>query len=121
MRENDWNELEELLADSLPDLPPEEIVRSVTPWRRAMDRVLTGSALRAVTLSLFGLQYLLPALGTLLLLLGYRALRRENRFFSHIMRTLRVPETGKFRFPARFFRHFCPVRRKRRAFSDFNL
>lgn len=81
MRENDWNELEELLADSLPDLPPEEIVRSVTPWRRAMDRVLTGSALRAVTLSLFGLQYLLPALGTLLLLLGYRALRRENRWF----------------------------------------
>ena len=81
MREDDWNELEELLADSLPDLPPEEIVRSVTPWRRAMDRVLTGSALRAVTLSLFGLQYLLPALGTLLLLLGYRALRRENRWF----------------------------------------
>ena len=81
MRENDWNELEELLADGLPDLPPEEIVRSVTPWRRAMDRVLTGSALRAVTLSLFGLQYLLPALGTLLLLLGYRALRRENRWF----------------------------------------
>ncbi len=81
MRENDWNELEEMLADSLPDLPPEEIVRSVTPWRRAMDRVLTGSALRAVTLSLFGLQYLLPALGTLLLLLGYRALRRENRWF----------------------------------------
>ena len=81
MRENDWNELEELLADGLPDLPPEEIVRSVTPWRRAMDRVLTGSALRGVTLSLFGLQYLLPALGTLLLLLGYRALRRENRWF----------------------------------------
>ena len=81
MRENDWNELEELLADGLPDLPPEEIVRSVTPWRRAMDRVITGSALRAVTLSLFGLQYLLPALGTLLLLLGYRALRRENRWF----------------------------------------
>ena len=73
--------VEELLADGLPDLPPEEIVRSVTPWRRAMDRVLTGSALRAVTLSLFGLQYLLPALGTLLLLLGYRALRRENRWF----------------------------------------
>ena len=93
MRENDWNELEELLADGLPDLPPEEIVRSVTPWRRAMDRVLTGSALRAVTLSLFGLQYLLPALGTLLLLLGYRALRRENRWFRACF-VLAVVETA---------------------------
>ena len=83
MRERDWKEreLEELLADGLAELPPEEIVHSVTPWRRAMNRVILGSAFRAVTLSLFGLQYLLPAVGTVLLLLGYRALRRENRWF----------------------------------------
>lgn len=83
MRERDWKEreLEELLADGLAELPPEEIVHSVTPWRRAMNRVILGSAFRAVTLSLFGLQYLLPAVGTVLLLLGYQALRRENRWF----------------------------------------
>ena len=69
---------EALLAQSVDELPPEEIVADVTPWRRAMERVLFGLALCMVTLNFWCLNYLLPAIGTVLLLLGFRALRREN-------------------------------------------
>lgn len=69
---------EVLLAQSVDELPPEEIVADVTPWRRAMNRVLSGLALCMVTLNFWCLNYILPAIGTVLLLLGLRALRREN-------------------------------------------
>ena len=69
---------EALLAQSVDELPPEEIVADVTPWRRAMERVLFGLALCMVTLNFWCLNYILPAIGTVLLLLGFRALRQEN-------------------------------------------
>ena len=69
---------EALLAQSVAELPPEEIVADVTPWRQAMERVLFGLALCMVILNLWCLNYILPAIGTVLLLLGFRALRREN-------------------------------------------
>ena len=73
---------EALLAQSVAELPPEEIVADVTPWRRAMDRLLFGMALCAVTLNFWCLNYILPAIGTVLLLLGFRTLRRENRWLG---------------------------------------
>lgn len=73
---------EALLAQSVAELPPEEIVAEVTPWRRAMNRILFGMALCAVTLNFWCLNYILPAIGTVLLLLGFRALRRENRWLG---------------------------------------
>ena len=73
---------EALLAQSVAELPPEEIVADVTPWRRAMNRILFGMALCAITLNFLCLNYILPAVGTVLLLLGFRALRRENRWLG---------------------------------------
>ena len=73
---------EALLAQSVAELPPEEIVAEVTPWRRAMNRILFGMALCAITLNFWCLNYILPAIGTVLLLLGFRALRRENRWLG---------------------------------------
>ena len=82
MRENDRNRQEELaLRAYLPELPPDEIAAEVTPWKRAMGRVLAGLALTTVTLNFLGLQYIQSAIGTALTLLGFRALRRENRAF----------------------------------------
>ncbi len=69
-----------LLAQSIP-APPEDIIAGITPWKKAMNRALTGIALNCVTLHFLYLQYLLPAIGALLCLLGFRALRRENRWF----------------------------------------
>lgn len=73
---------EALLAQSVDELPPEEIVADVTPWRRAMERVLFGLALCMVTLNFWCLNYILPAIGTVLLLLGFRTLRWENRWLG---------------------------------------
>ena len=75
-------DFEAMLARSVPDTPPEEIVADVTPWRRAMNRILFGMALCAITLNFWCLNYILPAIGTVLLLLGFRALRRENRWLG---------------------------------------
>ena len=85
MTDREWNamnefELEELLRDSMSDLPPEDVVTEVTPWKRAMKRVLMGLALNTVTLNFWCLNYILPAIGMVLVLLGFRTLRRENRW-----------------------------------------
>ena len=78
-----WNapgdaEFDRLLAASLPDPPPDEVARAVTPWRRVMEQLVWGLALTGITLQVGGLQYWLPALGTLLCLLAFRTVRREN-------------------------------------------
>lgn len=75
-------DFEAMLAQSVPDVPPEEIMAEVTPWRRAMNRILFGMALCAITLNFLCLNYILPAVGTVLLLLGFRTLRRENRWLG---------------------------------------
>ena len=86
MREYDVNNLNEqefeaMLQDSVAELPPADIAYEVTPWRKAINRILTGFALGAVTLNFVGLNYLLPTIGMFLLLLGFRTLRNENRWF----------------------------------------
>lgn len=74
-------EFEAMLQDSIAELPPADIAYEVTPWRKAINRILTGFALGAVTLNFVGLNYLLPTIGLFLLLLGFRTLRNENRGF----------------------------------------
>jgi Ca2+/Na+ antiporter len=74
-------EFEEMLEHSVPELPPEDVIREVTPWRQSMNRVLIGLALCTLTLNFLCLNYILPAVGLVLSLLGFRALRRENRWF----------------------------------------
>ena len=86
MREYDLNslndtEFESMLQDSISELPPDDIVRDVTPWREAIKRILTGFALCSITLNFWGLNYLLPAIGMILSLLGFRTLRNENKWF----------------------------------------
>ena len=75
-------ELDILMQAGASSLPPDDnLVAEITPWRKAINRALTGFALNMVTLNFLGLDYLLPAIGTLFLLLGFRALRQENRGF----------------------------------------
>lgn len=86
MDERDWallneEEFDEAVKNGVPE-PPPEVVRGVTPWRKATNRVLVGMALGAITLNFFCLQYILPFVGAILLLLGFRTLRRENGCFK---------------------------------------
>lgn len=77
----DWGFLNEkafeaALQASVPERLPDKV--AVTPWKRAMGRVLAGTALTALGTNLWGLNYLLPGIGLVLMLLGFRLLRREE-------------------------------------------
>ena len=65
-----------LLTEGATALPPPA---DVSPWRSAMSCVVWGIALKTLTLQLLYLHYILPTLGCILLVLGFRTLRRENR------------------------------------------
>lgn len=87
MGDQAWNwmgedDFDALLESSLSGLPPKDVVKRVTPWKRAMRWLLAGMALTTLTLNVLYLNLLLPAIGMVLLLLGFRALRRENRWFG---------------------------------------
>lgn len=102
MRNSEWDlmnetELDAILQDSLPEPPPDDIANEVTPWRRSMNRVLVGLALNAITLNFLALDYILPAIGLVLMLLGFRALRKENVWFRCCF-TLAVAKAAYF-FP----------------------
>lgn len=88
----DENEFDELLVDNLPDIPPDDIVTEVTPWKQAMDRIIAGIAMSTITFSFFSLNYILPAIGMIALLLGFRTLKKENVWFhtAFVMTVLRI-------------------------------
>ena len=59
-------------ADTLPPAP------DVSPWRTAMYCIVWGIALKTLTLNFAYLNYILPTLGCILLVLGFRTMRQEN-------------------------------------------
>ncbi|MGN0732573.1 MAG: DUF948 domain-containing protein [Emergencia sp.] len=88
MSNNEWESVSErdfeaILVKAVSDFPPDDIVEYVTPWRKSMNRVLIGIALCTITLNLWCLDYFLPAVGMVLSLLGFRPLRRENKWFKN--------------------------------------
>lgn len=81
MPKEDWGFLSEkafeaALQASVPERLPDKAAAAVTPWKRAMGRVLAGMALTGT--NLWGLNYPLPGIGLVLMLLGFRLLRREE-------------------------------------------
>lgn len=65
-----------LLTEGAGTLPP---APDVSPWRTAMSCIMGGIALKTLTLQILYLDDILPTLGCILLVLGFRTLRRENR------------------------------------------
>lgn len=87
MHNQDWSFINEEDFDAMlevyaPELPPEDIVAAVTPWKKAMRQILIGIAFGAITLNFLYLNFILPAIGMFLTLLGFRSLRRENGWFK---------------------------------------
>ena len=78
---NDMN-FEEMLIESMPEIPPSDITHEVTPWRKAMNMVLWGMGLTTITLNFFLLQFILPTIGIMLLVSGFQMLRNENKWFK---------------------------------------
>ncbi len=82
MARDEFDGLDRLIADGLDELPPEDVVGRVSAGKAAFDLILAGLALSTITLNFLALNYILPMLGTVLLLLGTRRLRGENGRFT---------------------------------------
>lgn len=63
-------------------LPESDGAREITLGRKAMNRVIIGLALSAFTLNFLWLNYIFPTIGIVMILLGFRCLRRENSGFK---------------------------------------
>ena len=74
-------EFDLFLEETIDAPPPTELSGEFTPWSRAMSRIVWGTGLTTLTLNFWNLDVILCAIGWMMLLLGYRALRRENRWF----------------------------------------
>ena len=68
---------DQLLREDASALPP--AMAEVNPWREAMWLVLWGMGLTTITFKFLYLDMILPALGGILMVLGFRTLRRENK------------------------------------------
>lgn len=68
---------DQLLRENASALPP--AMAEANPWREAMWLVLWGMGLTTITFNFLYLDMILPALGGILLVLGFRTLRQENR------------------------------------------
>ena len=79
----DDREFDLMLEEELELLPlPDQEVAAVNPWEKAMGQIVWGLALTTITINHWYLNYLLPAVGMMLLLLGHRTLRQENKWFA---------------------------------------
>lgn len=87
MSNQDWNSMNEeefdtMLSNYVSELPPEDMVATITPWKKAMKRILIGIALETIVLNFLYLNFILPAIGMILAFLGFRSLRKENNWFK---------------------------------------
>ena len=75
-------DFDRILMDDLAELPPSNyVVASATPLNTAIKNILWGMVLIFFKLNFFYLNHILPLLGACLLYLGYRSLRKENKWF----------------------------------------
>lgn len=82
MAGNEFDGLDRLIEDSLDSLPPDDVVDRVSAGKTAFDLIIAGLALSTITLDILALGYILPMIGVVLLLLGFRRLRGENGWFK---------------------------------------
>ena len=73
----DERRFDDLLREDAAAQPP-PAAGEINPWSMAMTRVLWGLGLITITLNFLYLDVILPAVGGLLLVLGFCTLRREN-------------------------------------------
>lgn len=75
-------EFDMFLEDIIEEPSASDMPQDINPWRKAMNRVLWGTGLTTLTLNFLKLDTILPAIGLVLLILGYRSLRNENGWFK---------------------------------------
>ena len=73
-------EFDRMLMEEVTQLPPRE-AEDYTPWQSAMVKMLWGMALVTFQFRFFYLDYILPLVGTTLIYLGGRSMRRSGGWF----------------------------------------
>lgn len=70
------------LSQIMSTIPPDDnITKSISPWRKATRQMLIGFALTAVVPQIFPLNLIFSVAGSISLFLGFRSLRKENKWF----------------------------------------
>lgn len=75
-------EFDMFLEEIVEEPSASDMSKDINPWRKAMNRVLWGTGLTTLTLNFLNLDTILPTIGLVLLILGYRTLRNENGWFK---------------------------------------
>ena len=75
------NEFDVWLESSVPEILPDDIVKQVTPWKKALGQVLAGFVMTSLFLDVFHLDIIFPAVGYLLSFWGFSSVFRENCWF----------------------------------------
>lgn len=60
----------------------EKIINKTNLWKKPMTDIAWGFALTSITLNFLWLQYILPTIGTVLIFVGARSLRKESKYFT---------------------------------------
>ncbi len=82
MSEKDLN-FDQQMIDQLSDVtPPEEEIRKTNPWSKPIGFITWGFILTTWHLDFLHLRYILPTIGVILIFLGFRSLRNENKYFK---------------------------------------
>ncbi|NLL51700.1 MAG: hypothetical protein GX248_03235 [Peptococcaceae bacterium] len=82
MSEKDFNFDQQIIDDLSEITPPEEQIHSTNPWSKPIGFIIWGFILTTLHLNLIYLQYILPTIGVILIFLGFRSLRNENKYFT---------------------------------------
>lgn len=91
-------EFDRMLEQEIEQLPPDQtLADSIDPWHSAMDMVLWGLGLTTLTLNFLNINFFQSAIGMIMLVLGFRTLRKDNGWFmaAYVVSLLR---TGLFLF-----------------------
>jgi hypothetical protein len=110
----DSDRFDKLLSETAAELElPGDTVEETTPWRLSIGYIIAGLTMTSFTLNFLYLQYILPTVGTVLIYLGFRTLRRENGCFlvCHVAALLRLFST---------LLNFCMLATPLRGSEDLN-
>lgn len=82
MSRKDYNFDQQMIDRLSYMIPPEEEIRKTNPWSKPIGYITWGFILTTWHLSFIYLQYILPTIGVILIFLGFRCLRNENKYFK---------------------------------------
>ena len=77
--------LDGLLGSALANDVPEDVIKGVTPWKRAMRLVFAGLILSFIGQEFFPIDLPVSLVGFLCMFLGFRRFRKENKAFAACM------------------------------------